>query len=98
MAIFDDPRKKLEELQQQLCQVEDPEESGEPETPPMPLSENQVYYEEDYRAQRRAPKLDKNPEKKRPKKGCGCVLLAIVEFAVLMALIGRWLQWISASR
>lgn len=51
------------------------------------LDDESVYYEEDYRAEKRA--------KKRRKRGCSWGLILFLELLGIGAVIGWWVKWLS---
>lgn len=106
MSFFDDPGKSMRALERQLKEAEPqppPEEGAEDYADTAPdfsrmyyadetLGDSQAYFEEDYRADRRARR-----QKPKKKSGCGPALLGILELLVIAALLGVWILWKSKS-
>lgn len=91
MAMFDDPGRALRELDRELRAAEPPREDVSEEGADFSrmlyadetLEDRQVYYEEDFRRDRK-----KRPPGKK-KSGCAPILLVLV----MAALIWGWLLW-----
>lgn len=86
MAMFDDPGKNLRQMQEELLSEEFDEFEDEYEPPDYGRT---VYEEEEYDAD--AAIYVEEPKK----KGIGgLLLLAILEVAAILAIVGWWLQWL----
>lgn len=102
MGLFDDPGKALQDLERQLREAEPETENCWDEEEPEAenyassfrrtvyadetLDDRQVYYEEDYRAAKKARK-----HKKR-RRGLRWVLF--LELLGIAGVIGWWIQWL----
>lgn len=95
MAMFDDPRRALAQLEQELKAAEPRQEEGlDAENyyfPPDMPQEADIYYEEDYRRDYKDRR-----RKKRRSDGCGGLrFLAALELLAIAAVIGWWILWFS---
>lgn len=90
MAIFDDPGKRLRDMERELKAVA-PEDGPEAdERIPWAPEAQEVYYQEDHQRDLRKARETQKPQKSR---GCATVLLALVEILVIAGMIGGWLLW-----
>lgn len=92
MAMFDDPGKRLRQLEKELKAAQPQEETlleRENFYDPAPC-EGEAYYEEDYR---RDWKIRRR-EKRKTRSTGGFGLLVTLELLAIAALIGWWIVWI----
>ena len=95
MAIFDNPSRSLAQLEQELKATEPRQEEGlDAEDYYFPADmpqEADIYYEEDYRRDRKSRRREK-----RRSDGCGGLrFLAALELLAIASVIGWWILWYS---
>lgn len=92
MAMFDDPGKRLRQLEKELKAAQPQEEmrlEAENFCDPT-LSEGEAYYEEDYRRDWKT----RRREKRKARSTGGFGVLVTLELLAIAALIGWWIVWI----
>lgn len=92
MAMFDDPGKRLRQLEKELKAAQPQEETlleGENFYDPA-AGEGEAYYEEDYRRDWKT----RRREKRKARSTGGFGFLVTLELLAIAALIGWWIVWI----
>lgn len=94
MALFDDPGKRLRQLERELKDIGSGEEvplaDADAYFPEAVPSGEEAYYEDDYRRDWKT----RRREKRKARSTGGFGFLVMLELLAIAALIGWWILWI----